>query len=129
MSDSITNEELDGITQKIIGCAFNVGNELGTGFLEKVYENALYFELKEHGFKVEQQKAIQIQYHGNVVGDYVCDLLVNNIVILEIKTVRLLDSIHMAQGLNYLRATNLRVCLLVNFGKKKVEVRRLVNHF
>ena len=127
--NSTDSQALDLITKKIIGSAFTVGNELGTGFLEKVYENALVCELKESGLKVLQQHPVQIKYHGNVVGDYFCDLLVDDSVIVEIKCVRILDSIHMAQGLNYLRATNLKICLLVNFGKKKVEIRRLVNHF
>jgi GxxExxY protein len=121
--------EADQMTKKIIGAAFTVGNELGTGFLEKVYENALFFELKRNDLKVIQQHPIQIKYKGIIVGDYVCDLLVNDSIIVEIKCVRLLDSIHTAQCLNYLRATGKKVCLLINFGKKKVEIKRLVHHF
>ena len=99
MNTSSQAQELDAITKKIIGSAFNVGNELGTGFLEKVYENSLVLELKKNNLEVKQQHPIKIKYQGTVVGDYVCDLLINNSVIVEIKSVRLLDSAHMAQAL------------------------------
>ena len=96
---------LDELTEKIIGCAFKVSNTLGSGFLEKVYENALAHELRKSGLLVEQQHPIQILYDGINVGDYYADLLVENKIILELKTVDSFNDLHMAQCLNYLKAT------------------------
>ncbi len=118
--------EIDKITEIIIGCAFKVSNALGTGFLEKVYENALAHELRKAGLKVLQQYGIQVLYDGIVVGEYVADLLVEGCVPVELKAVQAIDTVHMAQGLNYLKATGLHVCLLLNFGQPKVEIKRLV---
>jgi GxxExxY protein len=118
---------LNEITERIIKCVYVVANTLGNGFLEKVYENALAHELRKSGFLVEQQKGIKVRYDGIVVGDYLADLLVQNEVLVELKAVKTLDNIHMAQCLNYLRATGLKVCLLLNFGPPKVQIRRLVN--
>lgn len=118
---------LNEITEKIIGCSYKVSNNLGTGFLEKVYENALVLEIQKAGLKAEQQKPIQVLYEGKVVGDFFADLLVEDCVLVELKTVRSLDEIHIAQCLNYLRATNLKICLLINFGKPKVEVKRVIS--
>jgi GxxExxY protein len=118
---------LNEITERIIKCVYVVANTLGNGFLEKVYENALAHELRKSGFLVEQQKGIKVRYDGIVVGDYLADLLVQNEVLVELKAVKTLDNIHMAQCLNYLRATGLKVCLLLNFGTPKVQIRRLVN--
>ncbi len=119
----------DRLTEAIIGAAYDVANALGTGFLEKVYENALCHELRKRGFKVEQQKGIEVVYDGAVVGEYVADLVVDQSVILELKAVRQLDSIHQAQCMNYLKATGLSVALLMNFGNPKVEVKRVVNNY
>ena len=116
----------DPLTSKIIGCAYRVANELGSGFLEKVYENALAHELRKAGIKVEQQHGIVVLYDGVEVGDYVADLLVNNQVLVELKTCKDLDDVHLAQCLNYLKATGQRVCLLMNFGKPKIQIRRLM---
>ena len=120
---------LDAITEKAIGCAFAVSNTLGSGFLEKVYENALCHEIKKSGLKVSQQHRINVLYDGEIVGEYIADLIIENSVLIEIKAVNSLDQIHAAQCLNYLKATELRICLLLNFGAPKVEVRRIVNHF
>lgn len=120
---------LDEITQKIIGCAFQVSNGLGAGFLEKVYENALVIELSQASLRVEQQKSIQVIYGGQVVGDYIADLVVADSVLVELKAVKSLDEIHMAQCLNYLKAANLKLCLLINFGRPKIEVKRIMNGF
>lgn len=120
---------LDEITDKIIGCAFVVSNILGAGFVEKVYENALAHELRVAGLSVAQQYAIAVRYKDIIVGDYVADLLVADEVVVELKAVRALDDIHAAQCMNYLKATGLRVCLLFNFGKPRVEVRRIVLGF
>jgi len=118
--------KINEITEKIIGCAFTVANTLGCGFLEKVFENALAHEIGKTGLKVRQQCAIQVFYDGIVVGDYTPDLLVEDLVLVELKTVQALDSIHMAQCLNYLRATGMPVCLLINFGRPRIEVKRIV---
>jgi len=118
--------EIDKITEIIIGCAFKVSNALGAGFLEKVYENALAHELRKAGLGVVQQYGIQVLYGGIVVGEYVADLLVEACVLVELKAVQAIDTVHMAQGLNYLKATGLHVCLLLNFGQPKVEIKRLV---
>ncbi|MCH8075633.1 MAG: GxxExxY protein [SAR324 cluster bacterium] len=120
---------LDRVTEQIIGCAFQVANGLGSGFLEKVYENALVIELLRAGLRIEQQKSIPVLYRKQVVGDYIADLLIENSVLVELKATKLLDEIHMAQCLNYLRAANLRLCLLINFGRPKIEVKRIINGF
>jgi GxxExxY protein len=119
----------DQITENVIGCAYTVANTLGTGFLEKVYENALAHELRKNGLNVSQQSAINVLYDGIIVGEYVSDLLVENAILVELKAVKALDAIHMAQCMNYLRATGLKVCLLINFGTAKIEVKRMVNNF
>ena len=127
-----TNEQranIDRLTEKIIGCAYTVASSLGSGFLEKVYENALGYELKKAGLQVIQQHGIQVQYDGVVVGDYLADLLVENRVLIELKAVKTLDDIHRAQCMNYLKATGHTVCLLINFGSPKLEVKRIVNNF
>ena len=116
----------DELTDKIIGCAFKVSNTLGVGFLEKVYENALVIELGTSGLFVEQQKPLTVMYGGIVVGDYVADIVVNNQVIVELKSTRLIEEVHQAQLLNYLKATGLRVGLILNFGTAKIGVRRMV---
>ena len=120
---------LNGMTETIIGCAFRVANGLGVGFLEKVYENALFHELRKAGLQVEQQKAIQVEYDGVIVGNYVVDLLVENEVIVELKAVKSIDDIHLAQCLNYLHATGLKVALILNFGTPRLGVKRVVNDF
>jgi len=114
------------ITEKIIGEAFEVHSVLGYGFLEKVYENALLAELCKRGVKAETQKAIKVKYKDVIVGDYVADLVVEDKVIVELKTEESYNKIHEAQLLNYLKATGTKVGLLINFGRKKCEFRRLV---
>jgi len=118
--------DLDRLTEKIIGCAYTVGNTLGCGFLEKIYENALALELRKAGLTTVQQHGIQVLYDGVVVGEYVADLLVEGIVLVELKAVKALDDIHAAQCLNYLKATGIQICLLINFGRPRVEVKRLI---
>jgi len=118
--------EINDVTKKIIGCVYAVSNTLGCGFLEKVYENALVHELKRNGLKVEQQAAIRIYYDEIIVGDYVADILVEGKVLLELKAVQRLDEIQVAQCINYLNGTGLHVCLLINFGMPKVEIKRIV---
>ena len=120
---------LNEITKKVIGCVYVVANALGNGFLEKVYENALAHEVRKSGLVVEQQHSIQVRYDGIAIGDYVADLFVERAVLVELKAVKALEDIHIAQCLNYLKATGLKVCLLINFGTPKVQLRRLVNRF
>jgi GxxExxY protein len=122
-------QRLDAVTERIIGCALDVGHSLGCGFLEKVYENALAIELRRKGLDVEQQHAVAVYYEGEVVGDFVADLLVEGQVVVELKAAKSLDDVHLAQVLNYLKATGLTVCLLINFGKPRVEVKRVVSGF
>ena len=118
--------QMNSITEKIIGCAFKVGNTLGCGFLEKVYENALALELGNIGLTVAQQEDIKVFYEGIEVGKYAADLLIDGRILIELKAVRDLNEIHRAQCMNYLRATGLRLCVLINFGNPRVEVKRVI---
>jgi len=121
--------DLNDISGKVIGAAYKVSNTLGAGFLEKVYENAMMMELRCDGLTAVQQKPIKVYYKGAVVGEYFADILVGNKIIVELKAVRTMDSIHFAQIMNYLKATNLKLGLIINFGNPKVEIRRVVNKF
>jgi GxxExxY protein len=120
---------LDNLTETIIGCAIKVSNTLGVGFLEKVYENALAVELRRAGLSVQQQYEMKVIYEGVVVGDYAADMVVEGSVVVELKATSITDPIHRAQCLNYLRAADLRVGLLINFGRPKLEVKRVVSGF
>jgi GxxExxY protein len=113
------------LTEQILKAFYDVYNELGFGFLEKVYQNALYLELKSRGFHVEAQKKITVYYKNVTVGDYYADLVVNNLIILELKATETLVKESEYQLINYLRATNIEVGLLLNFGTKP-EFRRKV---
>jgi len=115
------------ITHKIIGAAFNVYKELCYGFLEKVYENSLLIELRLKGLKAENQQPIRIFYKGETVGDYIADILVEEKVIVELKAEKEYNPKHEAQLINYLRATKLKVGLLINFGSNKCKPKRIVN--
>lgn len=117
--------ERDALTERIIGCAYNVLNALGPGFLEKVYENALAHELVKSGLQVEQQRPLTVRYDGVVVGEYLTDLLVEGVVLVELKAVKALDNAHLAQCINYLKATELKTCLLLNFGTHKLGIKRV----
>jgi len=116
---------LDDITERIIGAAFLVANTLGVGFLEKVYENALAHEMRKRGLTVERQKSIVVRYDDVVVGEYVADLVVDDAVIVELKVTRSIGDPHVAQCLNYLKATGKSVCLLINFGRPRIEICRI----
>ena len=120
------SQEINDVTQAIIGCAYAVSNTLGIGYVEKVYENALVVATRKSGLLVEQQFPIKVVFEGVVVGEFLADLLVENKVLVELKAASALTQDHMAQALNYLRATGLDVCLLINFGRPKVEVQRLL---
>jgi GxxExxY protein len=114
------------LSKRIIGCALTVLHALGTGFLERVYENALLHELRKAGIAVSRQHRMVVRYDGIVVGDYTVDLLVDHIVLVELKVAKGIDDIHRAQCLNYLKATGLHLCLLLNFGKPRLEIKRIV---
>ena len=118
---------VNAITDRIIGSAYKVMQSLGHGFVEKVYENALAVELKTAGLHAEQQRRFSVQYAGTVVGEFSVDLLVEELVVVELKAVSMLDRVHRAQCLNYLRASGLQVCLLLNFGTPDVQIKRVVN--
>ncbi|UYN91675.1 MAG: GxxExxY protein [Anaerolineales bacterium] len=121
-------QSINELTKTIIGCAYEVGNTLGSGFLERVYENALAIELRAHGLQIAQQVPFKIKYKDAIVGDYFADLIVENRVIVEIKSVRALDKAHIAQCINYLTAAELNLALLFNFDKSRVEVRRIARN-
>jgi GxxExxY protein len=116
------------ITEKIIGAYYMVYNQLGYGFLEKVYENALAIELGKSGLKVEHQKKIVVHYDGYVVGDYYADLFIEDVVIVEVTALRGLSEEHEAQLLNYLKATPIEVGLLVNFGLEPAHKRKVFDN-
>ena len=118
--------EYKELTEKIIGCAYRVYNRMGFGFLESVYEKCMLIELRKAGLDTESQKSIRVQYDGEVVGDFIADILVNDTVLLELKSVRKLVEAHEVQLVNYLVATGKPVGLLINFGETKVGVKRKV---
>ncbi len=112
------------LTDKIIAAAYDVHNQLGFGFAEKIYENAMIIKLGQKGLKAIQQAPITVFFEGHLVGDYFADILVNDSVIVELKAVSELAKAHEAQILNYLKATGLKVGLLINFGEKLKVTRR-----
>jgi GxxExxY protein len=118
--------DLNELTYAINGAIFEVNRILGPGFLEKVYNNALSIELKARGIKAAAQYPIDVRYKGQIVGEYFADLLVKDQVIIELKTVDKIKKIHEAQLLNYLKATGIKVGLLVNFKNTKAEIKRMV---
>jgi GxxExxY protein len=120
-------EELNRLSAKVIGAAQKVSSVLGCGFLEKVYENALAVELRSRALSVTQQSAITIRYEEAVVGEYFADIVVDDRLIVELKTVKAFDPIHEAQCINYLRASGLHLCLLMNFARPRLDVRRIIN--
>jgi GxxExxY protein len=112
------------ITEQILGCAFEVINELGAGFLESVYEKALTIALKDKGFSVMNQYPINVYFRNKVVGEFYADLFVDNKVIVELKAVKTILPEHKAQVINYLKGTGIEVGLLINFGHQKLEYHR-----
>ena len=119
------NEEL---SQKVIGVFYDVYNELGHGFLESVYENAMVIALRSKGLEVEQQYAVPVWFRGNRVGSFCADLVIERTIIVELKAVRSIDPSHEAQLLNYLRATDIEIGLLLNFGVKPEIKRRIFDN-
>lgn len=117
---------LQSVTQQLIGAAFEVHNVLGYGFLERVYQKALQVELTSRGVKVELEPQIKVQFKGVIVGDYAADLLVESKIIVELKTDAEYQSLHEAQVLNELRGTGIKLGYLINFGRERVEYKRMV---
>jgi len=113
------------ITDSILKAYYAVYNQLGYGFLEKVYQNAMYFELKSKGLKVEAQKQIKVYFKNQLVGEYFADLLIEDKVIVELKACELLMNAHVAQTMNYLKATKIEIGLVLNFGEEP-EFKRIV---
>ena len=118
--------EINKLTERVIGCAYNVSNTLGIGYLEKVYENALAVELRAQEIKVVQQKPISVVYRGVIVGEYIADMLVDDQLILEIKAARAIDRAHEAQLINYIKATGIHTGLVLNFGTSHLGISRKV---
>ena len=121
-----TMEQYRELTETVIGCAFRVQKRMGCGFMESVYEKCLAIELRRAGLRVETQKPITVRYDGEVVGEFIADLLVEEILLIELKAVRALNPAHETQLVNYLVATHLPVGLLINFAESSVEVKRKV---
>ncbi len=115
----------EALTERLIRVYFDVYNVLGYGFLEKVYQNSLFLELKSRGYEVEAQKQIKVIYKGFKVGEYYADLVVDNLVIIEVKAAEYVTKEYENQLINYLRGTYIEVGLLVNFGKKPEFIRRV----
>jgi GxxExxY protein len=113
------------ITDDILKVYFDIYNQLCYGFLEKVYQNAMYFELKNKGYKVEAQTPIKVYLKGQLIGEYYSDLLIENKVIIELKACEVLMNVHVAQLMNYLKATEIEVGLLLNFGEE-AEFKRII---
>ena len=119
----MSDNNINALTEKVIGCAYRVHNELGDGFLEKVYENSLRIELARAGLSVKQQHPVPVTYEGEVVGDFHADLIIEDVLIVELKAVRRGSKAHEGQLVNYLTATGINHGLLINFGPS-VEVKR-----
>jgi GxxExxY protein len=119
----------DLLTECVLGAVFEVSNTLGSGFLEKVYERALLRELGLRGIRATAQASFTVEYKGQPVGEYFADMLIEDVLVVELKCVERLAGEHTAQCLNYLRASGLTLCLLVNFQKSKVEWKRIIHGF
>jgi GxxExxY protein len=117
------------LSSTIIGSAFEVANVLGRGFVEKVYANALSLELEDKGVKVRREVPIKVYYKMKIAGDFFFDLFVDEAILVETKATGSLNNLHIAQCLNYLKASGLSLCLLINFGSPSVQVKRIVNNF
>ena len=117
---------LNDITYKINGAIFEVNKVLGAGFLEIIYKRALLIELRKRGLKAQSEVPIQVLYKGELVGDYFADIIVEDRIILELKAIEKLQTVHEAQLLNYLKATGMHVGLLINFTHPKAEIKRMV---
>ncbi len=114
------------LSYQIIGLAMEVHRKLGYGFLEKVYENSLMILFRREGIRSEQQYPIKVYFEGEVVGNYVADILIEDKIIIELKCVEKINNIHKAQALNYLKVTRMRLAIILNFAKDKLQYQRLV---
>ena len=114
------------LSYKIIGAAMEVHRELGRGFLEKVYENSLMVMFKNDKIKAIQQASIKVYFKNEIVGNYIADILVEDKIILELKSVDKINDVHKAQTLNYLKATSLKLAIIINFKKQSLEYERIV---
>ena len=121
--EKILHKEL---SYQIVGAAMEVHSTLGSGFLEKVYENALLYELELRNLKAIAQLPLQVLYKGNVVGDYIADIFVEDKIILELKAIKAIHDVHVAQAINYLTATGLKLAIILNFGSDKLESKRVI---
>jgi GxxExxY protein len=121
-----TNKDIDALAESVIGAAYEVSNTLGAGFLEKVYERALRHELEARGLSVKSQVAFKIHYKEQMVGEYAADLVVEDKLIVELKCAESFANEHVAQCINYLKASGLRLALLINFQKPKVQWKRII---
>ena len=110
------------ISKTIIGCSFEVANTLGRGFVEKIYANALAKEIESHSIKALREYPVKVRYKGGLVGEFFCDLLVDDQIIVETKATSNLTNLHMSQCLNYLKATGFKLCLHINFGTPSVQI-------
>jgi GxxExxY protein len=118
--------DIEDLTRIIIGCAFKVHNKLGCGFLEKIYENAMVIELKKAGLRVQQQYRVPVLYDGQVIGEYVADLFVEDLVSVELKCASAFTDVHLALSLNYLAVLKRRNGLLFNFAKPKLDIKSVI---
>ena len=119
----------NSLSRRVIGCAIEVSNTLGPGFFEKVYEKALCVEFEKNGICFQRQQPVVVMYKGSLVGEYITDIIVERKLLLELKAISVLCGEHEAQLMNYLKATGLSVGLLLNFGKPKLGIKRMVwNH-
>ncbi|MDD5004990.1 MAG: GxxExxY protein [Candidatus Omnitrophica bacterium] len=125
----VDKEELNAISQKVIGLAFDVHNELGPGFIERIYSEALALEFARNNVKFEKEKTIKIGYKGKELGEQRIDFLIEGEIILEIKAAESISKIHLAQILSYLKALNKKLGLILNFCNTKLEIKRVVNNF
>ena len=114
------------LTEKIIGCAYRIYNKMGFGFLESVYEKCMLIELRKEGLNAEAQRPITVSYDNEIVGDFIADIIVEDTIILELKSVKRIVKAHEVQLVNYLVATGKSVGLVLNFGERKVEIKRKI---
>jgi GxxExxY protein len=118
--------EYKEVTETIIGCAYRVYNKMGFGFLESVYEKCMLIELRKAGLDTESQKPIKVFYEGEIVGNFAADIIANDAIIIELKSVKRIIKAHEVQLVNYLVATGKPIGLILNFGERKVEIKRKV---
>ena len=121
----ITEEKLNEISGRVLGCAIKVAKALRPGYLEKVYENALVYEMKKDGLQVETQVRLEVWYEDIVVGHFFADVVVEGVLLLELKMTDAIGDAHIAQALNYLTTTGLPLCLILNFGTSKLGIKRV----